>query len=376
MTIFNPFITNGYLSPHYFCDRIEETKMLTDIVFNGNNAAIISPRRLGKTGLIQHCFQQDVIKENYYTFMVDIYATKNLQELVYDLGKAVLSTLKSKGRKSWEQFLNILGSLRSSISFDINGNPEWGLGVGDVKMPQTTLDEIFAYLEQADRPCIVAIDEFQVITDYPEKNVEAILRTRIQKCKNTYFVYAGSQRHMMSEIFISPSRPFYQSTRLMTIEPILIDHYVAFAQSLFAEHQKAITKEAVEAAYHRYKGVTWYVQSVLNVLFTMTDSQGTCGEEMVEPAVQQILAQQGFAYKALLYQLPPKQKEVLVAICREGEASNLTSRTFLQRYGFTASMVQAALKGLLDKDFITFDQGIYEVYDKFMAEWLRRQFSS
>ena len=99
MTIFNPFVTNGYLSPHYFCDRIEETKMLTDIVFNGNNAAIISPRRLGKTGLIQHCFQQDVIKENYYTFMVDIYATKNLQELVYDLGKAVLSTLKSKGRK-------------------------------------------------------------------------------------------------------------------------------------------------------------------------------------------------------------------------------------------------------------------------------------
>ena len=73
----NPFVTNGYLSPHYFCDRVEETKQLTTLVTNGNNVALISPRRLGKTGLIYHCFEQSTIKDNYYTFVVDIYATKN-----------------------------------------------------------------------------------------------------------------------------------------------------------------------------------------------------------------------------------------------------------------------------------------------------------
>ena len=373
MTIFNPFVTNGYLSPHYFCDRVEETKLLTDLVTNGNNVAIISPRRLGKTGLIQHCFQQSVVKENYFTFLVDIYATKNLQEMVYELGKAVLSTLKSKGRQAWEQFLGVLGSLRSNISFDINGNPEWGMGVGDIKVPQTTLDEIFSYLEQAGKPCIVAIDEFQTIADYPEGTVEAVLRTHIQKSKNVVFVYAGSQRHMMSEIFLSPSRPFYQSTRLMTIEPIAIERYVAFAQTLFQEHHKAISAEAVVAAYSRYDGITWYVQSVLNALFAMTEQQAVCGEEMVEAAIQQIISQQGFAYMALLYQLPHKQKEVLMAICREGSASSLTSRAFLQRYGLTASTVQAALKGLLEKDFITLDHGVYTLYDKFFAQWLLQQ---
>ena len=174
MSIVNPFITQGYAGPHYFCDRVEETQYLTNLIVNGNNVALISPRRLGKTGLIHHCFQQDAIKENYYTFVVDIYATKSLQELVYELGKSILGTLKPKGRVVWERFLNVLGSLRNSISFDINGMPEWGIGIGDIKAPQATLDEIFSYLEQADKPCIVAIDEFQVVADYPEGNIEAV----------------------------------------------------------------------------------------------------------------------------------------------------------------------------------------------------------
>lgn len=370
MTISNPFITNGYLSPHYFCDRVEETELLIKLVTNGNNVALISPRRLGKTGLIHHCFSKEVIKDTYYTFVIDVYATKNLQEFVYEMGKTVLAVLKSKGRRTWEHFLNTIGSLRSSISFDINGNPEWGLGIGDIKMPQATLDEIFAYLEQADKPCLVAIDEFQVIADYPEKNVEAVLRTHIQRCTNTRFIYAGSQRHMMSEIFVSPARPFYQSSSLMSIGPIDCDHYMVFAQRLFREYKKDICQEAIVSVYQRYEGITWYVQSVLNALFSLTESGATCSSDMIEPAIQQILSQQDFAYKALLFQLPPRQKEVLTAICREGKATNITSRSFLQKYHLTASMVQAAVKGLLEKDFITLDMGVYNLYDLFFAQWL------
>ena len=373
MVVINPFITNGYLSSHYFCDRVEETRQLTDLVTNGNNVALMSPRRLGKTGLIHHCFAQDAIRDNYYTFIVDIYATKNLQEFVYELGKTVLGVLKSRGRKVWETFLNTLGSLRTSISFDINGNPEWGVGVGDIKMPEFTLDEIFTYLEQADKPCLVAIDEFQTVGDYPEKNVEAILRTRIQRCSNTRFVFAGSQRHLMSEIFVTPSRPFYQSTSLMSIGTIDCEQYVLFAQRLFREYQKDITREAVVAVYNRYDGVTWYVQSVLNALFSFTDPNAICEEDMIDEAVKQIITQQSFAYSALLFQLPSKQKAVLVAICKEGKAKNLTATSFLQRHHLTASSVQAAVKGLLEKDFITQDMGVYTLYDRFFAQWLLQQ---
>ena len=370
MAVSNPFVTTGYLSPHYFCDRVEETRLLTQFLTNGNNVALISPRRLGKTGLIYHSFYQEDIRQHYYTFVVDIYATKNFQEFVFELGRSVMGVLKSRGRKAWEAFLNTLGSLRGNISFDINGNPEWGLGVGDIKVPEYTLDEIFSFLENADKPCIVAIDEFQVIAEYPEKKVEATLRTCIQRCKNTRFVFAGSQRHMMAEIFVSPSRPFYQSTSLMSIEPINCQQYVSFAKRLFAEYRKDIEEAAVMAVYERYEGVTWYVQSVLNALFALTEAGTTCTAKAIAPAIRQIISQQSFAYEALLFQLPPKQKEVLMAICREGKAAKLTSRPFMRRHHLTASTVQAAVKGLLEKDFVTFDLGTYSVYDQFFAQWL------
>ena len=77
----NPFITYGYESAEYFCDRKEETEMLTSLLTNGNHVALISPRRMGKTGLIRHTFSQELIQNQYYTFLIDIYATKNLQRL-------------------------------------------------------------------------------------------------------------------------------------------------------------------------------------------------------------------------------------------------------------------------------------------------------
>ena len=98
-----------------------------------------------------------------------------------------------------------------------------------------------------------------------------------------------------------------------------------------------------------------------------------CLTELIETAIQQVITQQSFTYSALLYQLPSKQKEVLIAICKEGKAANITARPFLQRYHLTASTVQGAVKGLLEKDFITQDLGTYSVYDKFFAMWLMQQ---
>ena len=86
----NPFVTNGYAGPEYFCDRIQETKTLTDFLINGNNMALMSPRRLGKTDLVRHCFQQPAISDSYYTFIVDIYATESFRDFVYVFGKSMI----------------------------------------------------------------------------------------------------------------------------------------------------------------------------------------------------------------------------------------------------------------------------------------------
>jgi hypothetical protein len=111
----NPFVTNGYVGPEYFCDRVDETAMLTNLLVNGNNIALMSPRRVGKTDLIKHCFQQEEMKGEYYCFLIDIYAASSFRDFVSIFGKSILDTLKTKGRKAWEGFLNTLLSIRSEI---------------------------------------------------------------------------------------------------------------------------------------------------------------------------------------------------------------------------------------------------------------------
>ena len=206
MAMKNPFVTNGYAGPEYFCDRVEETQHITEMLTNENNMALISPRRIGKTELIHHCFAQPVIQKDYYTFIIDIYSTNSVSDLVNMFGKAIIDELRPKGRSAWEKFLMALSSLRSEISFDINGAPVWGIGIGNIVNPEITLDEIFSYLNQADKPCLVAIDEFQQITNYADNRIEALLRTYIQRCTNAHFIFSGSHRHLMAEMFTSPDR--------------------------------------------------------------------------------------------------------------------------------------------------------------------------
>ena len=364
----NPFITYGYESAEYFCDRREETNTLTTLLVNGNHVALISPRRMGKTGLLRHCFAQPQMQEKYYTFLIDIYATKNLQDLVFQMGRGIVSRLKTRGRDAIDRFLSFVTSLRTGISFDGQGNASWNLGVGEIKTPSFTLEEIFNYLKDSDKCCIVAIDEFQAIADYPEQNVEEMLRTYVQDCRNAVFVFSGSQKHMMSEMFSSPARPFYQSTSMMFLKPVALSEYENFAKYHFENANKHIADGVVKAIYERFEGTTWYIQKVLNQLFATSDNVIV---EDVDKAVTQIIMQNEEAYKDTLFQLTVRQRDLLVAIGREGKAKQITGMQFVKRHHLSsASSVQKSAQILIEKQLLTHQQGVYEVYDKFMSLWL------
>ncbi|MBO7538758.1 MAG: ATP-binding protein [Prevotella sp.] len=372
----NPFVTNGYAGPEYFCDRVEETKMLVEFLTNGNNMALMSPRRLGKTDLIKHSFNQPVISDHFYTFVVDIYATDSFRDFVNVFGKSILEALKPKGRKVWEKFLDMLFSIRSEISFDISGNPVWGLGVGAMTPPQTTLDEIFTYLRSADKHCLVAIDEFQQILYYNDnKNIEAELRTQIQRCPNANFIFSGSQRHLMSKMFLSPSRPFYQSVVPMSLEPIPFDRYWTFAESQFAKNGgRRITKDVVEEVHSHFVGVTANVQRIMNILYMQTPAGEVCTKDMIAPAIDTYLRMSSEAYETLLRQMPEKQRNVFLAIAAEGRVKSISGGQFVRKYRLTSvSSVVSAVKGLLEKDFITETDGEYYVYDHFFRLWMQRR---
>lgn len=380
-TINNPFIIKGAIPAKYFCDRVKETETLTNHIHNGRNVVLTAPRRIGKTGLIAHCFQTPKWEEEYYVFFIDILETSSLRDLTFALGRQIFETLKPKSKQMVDLFVQTVRSISGEFGYDIlTGMPKFTLSLGAIRNPEYTLAEIFEYINQADKRCLIAIDEFQQIVHYPEKNIEAILRTHIQHCTNADFIFAGSERHILEEMFNLPSRPFYASTANMNLEAISQDIYTEFVLAHFQEFNKHIEATSVEYVYRMFDGNTYCMQKVMNVAFAMTEENELCTQAIVEQAINDILSENERNYKNRLSLLTPKPKELLIAIAKEGKASRVTSGDFVRRYHLTSSSsVQSALKQLLADDWITYtanEQGQkqYLLSDPFLSRWVQQNF--
>ena len=373
----NPFFLSPNIPDDYFCDRQEETRMLSRLVTNGSNVLLMSPRRMGKSGLIHHLFDRPEIKERYYTFFIDIYETSSLEELVQMLGREIVGKLSRHGLGPLTAFLRSLASLRGVFSLDpSSGMPSFSVGIGELSRPEATLDEIFAYLEKAGRPCIVAIDEFQKVADYEQKNAEAVLRSRIQLLRNTTFIFSGSERSVLAQMFGSASRPFYQSTTAMSLGPIDRSVYADFAVSLFIGTGKSLSHEAVLDIYDLVQGYTYYLQRSMNAAFSLLPVGPSCDRTFLFERVDEILTAQSDTYQDILSALTPNQRALLAAVALEGVSSNITSSEFVHRHGLgPVSSVQAAARSLLKRQLLSRDpQKRYYLDDKFLELWLSRPF--
>lgn len=374
----NPFIVTGLIEKEYFCDRINESAKLVKSVTNGNNLVLISPRRMGKTGLIRFCYDMPEIKNDYYTFFIDILHTSSLREFTYSLGKEIFESLQPRSRKMASSFLQTLKSINGKFGFDVmTGMPSFSIELGDIEQPSHTLEEIFGYLERADKPCIVAIDEFQQIGKYAEKNVESLLRGHIQKLSNCNFIYAGSERHMMQEMFLSSARPFFRSADMLELGAIPEDIYVTFVVDLFHKAGKEISPESVAKVYSFFKGHTFYMQKTFNESFADTAEGAECTNEVICTAITALVDSYDTVFREILSNMAEKQKELLYSIALDGEATAITSSAFIRRHSLSsASSVQAAVKKLIENELVTKTDNIYSITDRFLAIWLTRQMGS
>ena len=376
----NPFYITGIIPEPYFCDREKETVWMLRTLENKAHILLTSPRRMGKTQLIRHLFEQPSIKDNYYTFYTDIYPTTSLHELVLFLSKEIYSVLVPKGKTVLNQFLAGLQSLAGSFGYDpVANTPTFNIKLGDIHSPELTLEEIFLYLEQADMPCIFAIDEFQQIANYPEKNVEAMLRTHIQKMNNCLFIYAGSNRHILENMFNSAAKPFYNSAEQMYLDCIPKDIYLGFVEEQFRKADRRITPEAASLAYNLFEGHTYYVHNVLHNAFAYVDSDKAIDKTDINKTLSDILEEKGRTFASVMNQLNYQQKETLIAIAKEGKASGVTSVAFVKKHALKSpSSVQYAISALLEKQLLTYqNQGRTKVFcpsDRFMEMWICRTY--
>ena len=353
----NPFYVTGIIPPAYFCDRETETDWLVRTVTNQANVLLTSPRRMGKTQLIRHFYERPEIKGRFHTFYVDIYPTTSLHEFVLFLSKEIYSVLVPKGKATLNRFLSVLRSLTGSFTYDpVSGVPSFDVKLGDIQAPELTLGEIFAYLEKADLPCIFAIDEFQQIDRYPEKNVEALLRSHVQTMNNCRFIF---------------------STEQLYLDRIAREKYVAFICAKFREAGREILSGAAQLAYDLFEGHTYYVHNLLHHVFATVAPEKTVDENDVLFVLDALLEEKSHAFAGQLSQLNYGQKETLVAIAKAGKATGVTSVAFIKKNALKSpSSVQYAISTLLDNQILTYEQEgrvkTYSLEDRFLEMWIRR----
>ncbi len=368
----NPFLITGYYSPEFFCDRKEETATILDALHNERNVTLIAPRRMGKTGLIRHAlYHLNEQNKDIVTCYMDIYSTQSLGDFVRLLANTVLGKLDTLPQKALNRISRFIRSCRPVFTFDeLTGAPKVTIDVAPSE-ERNTLKEIFEYLGSSEKRCYIAIDEFQQITEYPEKGIEALLRSYIQFVPNVHFIFAGSKQHVMREMFTSSKRPFYQSTQLLTLGTINIDEYASFAIEHFAKHSLNLPKKVFDKIYEKFNGHTWYIQSILNRLYGYNRNVDW---ELVRYTLEQIISEASYSYADLMKAYSPGQVRLLKAIANEGCVKEILAGDFINKYNLRAtSSVKASLKKLLDNELIYQTSEGYIIYDRFMNEWINSQ---
>lgn len=372
----NPFVINNYESKDLFCDREEELQLMLRNCLNQANMTLISQRRLGKTGLIFRLF--DEIKGTYpniRTVYVDIFASDNIDGFIKLFAEAALSAIPERSTLG-KRLVNYIRSFRPLITYDsLTGQPQMQISYQTAHEKEYTLRGLFEFLDGQNIPIVIAIDEFQQIREYPEKNMEALLRTYIQQCKNMTFIFSGSKKHIMADIFANERKPFYSSTAFVSLGKISEERYAAFIRQLFGSGKRSITDEALQFVLDWTQRVTYYTQQLCHTLYA--NGKKTIGLAEVKSICNQVLKQNEAIYLQYRQMLPDKQWNYLIAVAKEGSVRQITASDFLKRNkiaGASASrqMADALVeKGLLNGE-ATLEGVIYSVDDIFFSHWLER----
>lgn len=367
----NPFVVYGYKGPEYFCDRVAESNKICSALRNERNVTLVSPRRMGKTGLIHHVFNKmETEDKDCKCFYIDIFATKNIEQFVQTLGSAVIGKLDSFSQSALRKIQEFFSAWRPAVTFDqLTGQPTVTL---DIKQNEgkESLKQIFEYMKMSGKRCYIAIDEFQQIQNYSERGLEALLRSYIQFLPNVYFIFSGSHQHMMEEMFLSANRPFFQSSMVMSLGCIDFEEYMQFANRMIEGQNRIIGQETFQRIYDFAGGITWYVQAILHGIYEHPDR--IVDNTLVDDVVKELVEEQSATFQNYCAWLTDNQYALLKAIAYEKSVKSPLAQQFIHTHHLPAtSSVKTALRTLEDKMLVSRSANDgYSVSDKLFALWL------
>ncbi len=376
MPKFNPFPVAEYIGPLYFCDREDEINRLLASIENQRPITLYSKRRMGKTGLIKHLHDHSLSKNKYHTVYIDILNTKNDEEFASKLIGATISAIDRKKKNFFNNMIRVFSRFRPRITVDHQtGNPGIELDVANPSEAKHSLDTLFSVLRQEKKTIHIAIDEFQQIANYGNTAIDATIREFIQTSPNCQFLFSGSQRHLLLDLFNNPKKPLFRMLDQMQLHEIGYDPYFKFIKKHFSQADKEISDEVIHKILSWTKRHTYYTQVICNRLFSESRDPDMYLLEKVKNIMLKEYEMTFISYKNLLTK---NQFKTLKGIALEDSVTTVRSKHFVSTYKVASSTAQQSLEFLVDKELVyesPLPEGNkYTVYDLFFAEWLKANY--
>jgi hypothetical protein len=374
----NPFKYGGVVDLNSFCNRKVELAELRRVFENGDRLFIYSERRVGKTSLIKMALSQ-LPDDRYLKVYVDLWPTTDEIDLAFRLAVAITEATKHAASAMLDFAKNFFGSMKPAITMETDGTPKviFGASRGDASPP--SLDNVLSSLagvtEQSKKRIVVIFDEFQQIAEYESDAAERKLRSAIQHHQAISYIFLGSKRHLLEQMFVDKQRPLYRSASHYPLSMIAEQDWIPFIKEKFDTTNKPIETDLIKKLCGFTHGHPFYTQHLSHALWELTDSNTAVMPETLQRALDLLLERESFAYSTLWDSLAANQKILLSAVATQESDDEPFSADFVRISGLrTASNIQRAGQALMRKDLIDRNKnGAFYIPDQFLRLWLRRR---
>lgn len=369
-----PFVYGTTVSQLAFTNREEDTLRLKENLLNGINTMLISPRRWGKSSLVEKTLQE-IRSENRTAFIVsiDLFTVGNEQEFLELFARSVIKASSTK----WEEWINTaklyLKQLVPKLSVGLEPEKDFSISFEWSELEKYK-EEILNLPEQIAKEkkgsYIICIDEFQHIRDIDANSqLEKRLRSVWQRQKETTYCLYGSKRHMMSDIFSNSSNAFYKFGDLIFLQKIKEEKWITYLTKQFKRTHKSIDKAAAKLIAQSMKNHPWYVQQLAHYSWANTTSN--CSEEIVQQAIEQVIQSNTPLFQREIESLSVPQINILKAIIKKEK--QLTSKATIERYNLgTSALVIKNKMRLFTEDIIDDTQNEIELLDPVFELYMKQ----
>ena len=368
-----PFIFGVPVEDSHFIGREGEINRLATNFKYGMNTILISPRRWGKTSLVNKVAGLVTSKELLVVKM-DIFSCRNEYDFYNVFSEAILKQTASKVEEWKDVAKGFIERLTPKISMSPDPLSEYSLSLGitaKTHTPEEILQLPETIAQRKDCHVLICIDEFQQVGEFPDSlTIQKRMRSVWQHQDNVSYCLYGSKMHMMTNLFQKKSYPFYKFGEMLYLKPISLDAWKSYISGRFEQEGKHISDKLIQklcetVAYH-----SSYVQQLAYSTLLLTKDE--VSEEILAAAVEDLISQNSSIFIEQTQSLTSYQLNFLRAILY-GVNNGFNEKEVRESFNLgVPSNVDRLKKSLVEKELIEYTENGVEIGDPVLRLWLKR----